>query len=74
MGIIGFSQGAAVAALVASMLEGKSRQTMFERIQHPPMKFLVSFSGFKMRFEKYNQFYPVYTPSLHVIGMLVWTH
>jgi hypothetical protein len=71
VGIIGFSQGAAVAALVAGMLEGGSRQTLFERIQHPPVKFLVSFSGFRMRFEKYDQFYPVHTPSLHVIGTLV---
>ena len=71
MGIIGFSQGAAVAAIIASMLERESRQKLFPKIEHPPFKFFVSFSGFRMRFEKYDQFYPVHTPSLHVIGSLV---
>jgi hypothetical protein len=61
-----------VAALVAGMLEEGSRQTLFEKIQHPPVKFFVSFSGFRMRFKKYDQFYPVHTPSLHLIGTLVW--
>ena len=68
VGILGFSQGAAVAAAIASMLERK--QTLFPPIEHPPVHFFVSVSGFRMRFEKYNQFYPISTPSLHVIGIL----
>jgi hypothetical protein len=69
VGIIGFSQGAAVAAVIASMLERK--QTLLPVIKHPPVKFFVSVSGFRMRFDQYNQFYPINTPSLHVIGTLV---
>ena len=68
VGILGFSQGAAVAAIIASMLERK--QTLFPPIEHPPVHFFVSVSGFRMRFEKYNQFYPISTPSLHVVGTL----
>lgn len=66
---MGFSQGAAVAAIIASMLERK--QTILPAIKHPPVRFFVSFSGFRMRFEQYSQFYPINTPSLHVIGTLV---
>ena len=60
-----------MSAVIASMLETKSSQQLFPKIDHPPVKFFVSVSGFRMRFEQYDQFYPISTPSLHIIGELV---
>ena len=51
------------------MLE--KEQTLFPSIHHSPFKFFVSVSGFRMRFKKYNELYPINTPSVHVIGALV---
>jgi predicted esterase len=59
-GVIGFSQGGAAAAMVASLLEPDRRKAFeaasseggmpfpesFEGTIHPPMKFAVSYSGF----------------------------
>ena len=70
-GIIGFSQGAALSAIIASMLETNRSQNLFPKFDHPPVKFFVSISGFRMRFKQYDQFYPISTPSLHLIGELV---
>lgn len=72
MGIIGFSQGAAVAAVIASILEEPTKQNLFSAIHHPPVKFFISVSGFRMRFKMYDELYHINTPSLHVIGTLVY--
>jgi hypothetical protein len=71
VGILGFSQGAAVAATIASMLEKGSTQSMFPRINHPPVNFFIAVSGFRWEFKQYDQFYPIHTPSLHVVGTAV---
>jgi len=68
---MGFSQGAAMAAVVASILEKGGSQDVLPTIQHPPVKFFISVSGFRMRFDKYDSLYPIRTPSMHVIGTLV---
>lgn len=89
-GVMGFSQGAALAAMVASLLEQPSRQEAFKRaqessplaisypasfknLQQPPLRFLVSYCGFRAPGERYNGFYEdptIQTPSCHVNGSL----
>ena len=89
-GVMGFSQGAALAAMIASLLERPSRReafkrakdtsplaipypASFERLQQPPLKFLVSYCGFRAPGERYNGFYDeptIQTPSCHVNGSL----
>jgi predicted esterase len=64
IGILGFSQGAAMAAYLASILEqGQS-------INHPPVLFFIAACGFRWRFKQYDQYYPINTPSLHLVGDL----
>ena len=98
-GVIGFSQGAAAAVLVASLLEGRGRKRAFERgwgrypdcflrragdrgggdevegddeFVQPPLKFAVSYSGFRAPGRRYEAFYEprVWTPVLHVLGQV----
>ena len=89
-GVMGFSQGAALAAMVTSLLEGPSRQeafkrakessslaiqypASFEKLSQPPLKFLISYCGFRAPGERYNGFYEdptIRTPSCHVNGSL----
>lgn len=89
-GVVGFSQGAALAAMVTSLLERPSRYdafkraqelspiaipypTSFKNLQQPPLKFLVSYCGFRAPGERYNGFYAdptIQTPSCHVNGSL----
>ena len=69
MGILGFSQGAAVAATIASILE-KDRG-LWRKIRHPAVNFFIAVSGFRWDFKKYDVLYPISTPSLHVIGTAV---
>ncbi|KAJ5805928.1 uncharacterized protein N7503_003530 [Penicillium pulvis] len=83
-GIVGFSQGAALAVMVAAILE-KDRGAEFRRLEaeggmpypasltnggHPPLKFVVAISGYKASHPAYQPFYepPIMTPSLHFIG------
>ena len=98
-GVIGFSQGGAMAALVASLLE-PGRREAFERkraeggmafpssfvkspgaqkgsdggegaLIHPPLKFVVSYSGFAATTNAlYTPFYEpkITTPVLHFLG------
>ncbi|PRT55578.1 Dihydrofolate reductase [Wickerhamiella sorbophila] len=64
-GVLGFSQGAGLAAVVTRHLP--------ELVpSHPPLKFAVLYSGFKLKPEEYAHFYDpkLSTPSLHVIGTL----
>jgi len=69
VGILGFSQGAAVAATIASILE-KDRG-LWRKIKHPAVNFFIAVSGFRWDFKKYDVLYPISTPSLHVIGTAV---
>jgi len=79
-GIIGFSQGAAAGAMVAALLDhGRNDATskildsdIISELKHPPLKFLVCYSGFKASWPMYRPFYEpcIGTPSLHVIGSL----
>jgi len=86
-GVIGFSQGAAAAAMTASLLEpgrqeafvdaeknagGMAFPPAFARLNHPPLRFMVSYSGFASTFPGYAAFYKplIATPSLHFLGTL----
>jgi fermentation-respiration switch protein FrsA (DUF1100 family) len=86
-GVIGFSQGAAAAAMTAALLE-PGRQEAFAEVEktadgipfplafasldHPPMRFMVSYSGFASTHPSYAAFYKplITTPSLHYLGTL----
>ncbi|KAJ5687746.1 hypothetical protein N7536_010365 [Penicillium majusculum] len=83
-GIVGFSQGAAAAAMVASLLEGNRKDafarfeaeagisypTCFANLEHPPLKFVVSISGYVASHPDYRAFYDpvIRTPVLHFLG------
>ncbi|KAK5090997.1 Family of serine hydrolases 3 [Lithohypha guttulata] len=88
-GVMGFSQGAAMAAMVSSLLEGKSRSEAFKAamaksklsmsypsafadLDHPPLKFCISYSGFVAPGERYAAFYEptIRTPMCHFVGSL----
>ncbi|TIA30699.1 FSH1-domain-containing protein [Aureobasidium pullulans] len=83
-GVMGFSQGAALAAMVTSLLEtGRSESfakvtdgmpfpQTFAELQHPPLKFGVCFSGLLNKHAKYAAFYEpkIQTPVLHVLGSM----
>ena len=88
-GVIGFSQGACAAAMVASLLEGEERRSSFEKfhdshkfsipfpssfekLDHPPLKFLIPYSGFAAPGERYQALYnpPITTPACHFVGSL----
>lgn len=83
-GVMGFSQGAALAAMVVSLLE-PDREQAFARVaggmafpqsiaglQHPPLKFGVCFSGLLNKHRAYAAFYEpkIQTPVLHVLGSM----
>ncbi|CAG8012882.1 unnamed protein product [Penicillium salamii] len=76
IGVIGFSMGAALAALIASLLEPRRRPSNSHfnsyNIQHPPLQFAVCFSGFMLSQTQYRYlYYPkIETPILHFIGKL----
>jgi len=63
IGILGLSQGAAMAAYLSSVLERRL-------LNHPPVFFFIAACGFRLRFSQYDKFYPISTPSLHLIGEL----
>ncbi|KAF8548989.1 FSH1-domain-containing protein [Imleria badia] len=73
VGVFGFSQGAAMAALLAALLEKPHTYPAFlvdGESPHPPFQFCVSVSGFKVNdplaSDIFGQSYA--TPTLHVIG------
>jgi len=70
-GVIGFSQGAAFAAILAALLEGWRRRPQEFTTAHPPLKFAVCYSGFRAP-EMYREWYEprIETKVLHVIGSL----
>ncbi|CCG84296.1 protein of unknown function [Taphrina deformans PYCC 5710] len=62
-GIMGFSQGAAVASAVASILSRDSS------IRHPVMKFAILFCGARPASSIFDGIYHgISTPSLHLVG------
>ncbi|KAF3916143.1 hypothetical protein AA313_de0203403 [Arthrobotrys entomopaga] len=77
IGAIGFSQGAGLAAILASILE-PARQKPPAIISdgfttsHPPLKFAVAYCGFKAPNEEYQWMYEpkIQTPVLNVLGSL----
>jgi hypothetical protein len=87
-GAIGFSQGAALAAMIASLLEGGRRRdafgffagdggmpfpASFDGLSHPPLKFVLCYSGFRAPGPRYRAFYErpaIQAPILHVLGSL----
>lgn len=87
-GILGFSQGALLAVMVASLLEGDVRRKAFRRAQedflesfpyppsfetleHPPLKFGITYGALMGRGKKYAAFYNdpiIHTPFIHFCG------
>ncbi|KAI0300429.1 serine hydrolase FSH [Multifurca ochricompacta] len=72
-GVFGFSQGAAMAAMLAALLERPHLHSTFlvdGEPLHPPFKFCVAVSGFKMAgplsAAVFSEGYA--TPTLHVLG------
>ncbi|KAK6335152.1 hypothetical protein TWF718_010590 [Orbilia javanica] len=77
IGAIGFSQGAGLAAILASILEPsrpkpQSIITDGFTTAHPPLKFAVAYCGFKAPNEEYKWMYEpkIQTPVLNVLGSL----
>ncbi|KAL3258050.1 hypothetical protein ABHI18_006372 [Aspergillus niger] len=70
-GIIGFSTGATLAMIIASLLEKQNRGLVFGvHTTHPPLKFVVAYSGFMLGHPMYRDlYYPrICTPALLYIG------
>lgn len=82
-GVIGFSQGGAMAMMIASLCEGQTNPKRLEALANQPvsmtfeppqgpMKFAVSMSGFRGRTDRYDGFYNpiITTPAMCVIADL----
>ncbi|KAG7450782.1 FSH1-domain-containing protein [Guyanagaster necrorhizus] len=72
-GVFGFSQGAAVAALLCALLENPESYPPFlidGKSPHPPLKFCVAVAGLRIMDPLADVlFNPAYsTPTLHIIG------
>ncbi|CAI7629381.1 unnamed protein product [Penicillium glandicola] len=73
IGIMGFSTGASLAAVVTSLLETRRSICNFNITRdHPPMEFAICLSGFQLEHPDYAPIYhpKIKTPILHVIGSL----
>ncbi|KAI4751495.1 hypothetical protein E4T51_15276 [Aureobasidium sp. EXF-12344] len=80
--IIGFSQGAALAVVIAAILENTPARSaamaeqryplFFSDLPQQPLKFVIAYSGFKGSPRYYNKFYKprIGTPILHVSAKL----
>ncbi|KAJ5318274.1 hypothetical protein N7476_004694 [Penicillium atrosanguineum] len=73
IGMIGFSSGAAMTAIVTSILE--KRRTICDipwKTHHPQLEFAICLSGFKLRNQYYEAFYcpRISTPMFHAFGEL----
>ncbi|KAJ2158221.1 hypothetical protein GGF46_003933 [Coemansia sp. RSA 552] len=70
-GVLGFSQGALMAAVLCSLLETRDEK-MSSDWTHPPFKFAVLASGYKLQDPKWTPLYArgIETPSLHIYGVL----
>jgi len=72
-GVLGFSQGAALAAVIAALLERPYLYPDFlvdGKSPHPPLQFCIAVSGFRLNDPFSLEFLlPSYsTPTLHVLG------
>ncbi|KAF8331375.1 serine hydrolase FSH [Cantharellus anzutake] len=73
-GVLGFSQGGALGALLISMLEQPELSPEFlvdGKPPHPPLRFGIVIAGFTMRDPKYLKAFvppPLKTPLLFVVG------
>ncbi|KAJ2779668.1 Ovarian cancer-associated protein 2 [Coemansia javaensis] len=70
-GIVGFSQGAALAVLVAALLEGRAGPLTMGEVSHPPIKFLMLAGAFQLEMPIYDYVYAEQfsIPSLHFRGV-----
>jgi len=78
-GVIGFSQGAAAAGILASLLEpvrrsppGLPSDWPQPPESQPPLAFAICYSGFKAPYKQYDFIYEpkIETPMMHIIGSL----
>ncbi|KAJ5593602.1 hypothetical protein N7537_010506, partial [Penicillium hordei] len=73
IGIVGFSSGAAMTAIVASILEKRTPicGVSWKR-RHPQLRFAICLSGFKLKNKSYEAFYSpkIITPMFHAVGEL----
>ncbi|KAJ7127193.1 serine hydrolase FSH [Mycena epipterygia] len=68
-GMIGFSQGAALAAMILGYMENpQATPNLLPNIKHPPFEFAVMISGFVAPSKAFPIPARIRTPSLHVIG------
>ncbi|EIN08971.1 hypothetical protein PUNSTDRAFT_134144 [Punctularia strigosozonata HHB-11173 SS5] len=67
-GVVGFSQGAALAAMITGWLERPEMQPHFRGVDHPPFEFTVLLSGFIIPSPLFELPSCIYTPALVVIG------
>ncbi|EIN08973.1 hypothetical protein PUNSTDRAFT_134146 [Punctularia strigosozonata HHB-11173 SS5] len=67
-GLLGFSQGSAMAAMVAGWLEEPEMQPHFKNVDHPPFQFVILISGFIIPSPLFPLPAKIKAPSLHVIG------
>ncbi|KAJ6017447.1 hypothetical protein N7451_000826 [Penicillium sp. IBT 35674x] len=73
IGVVGFSTGAALAAIITSLLEKRKSVCGFNfDTTHPPLKFAVCCSGFMLGSPWYTKLYRprIETPILHVIALM----
>ncbi|KAF8601699.1 FSH1-domain-containing protein [Ceratobasidium sp. AG-I] len=72
-GILGFSQGSCMAAVITAVLERPESYPPFlidGEAPHPPFKFSILVSGFRPADSEFGPIFntPLTTPSLHVLG------
>ncbi|KAJ2850135.1 Ovarian cancer-associated protein 2 [Coemansia brasiliensis] len=71
-GILGFSQGAALAVIISELLAQKDLQGPLSlgNTTHPPIKFLVLAGAFQIEVPEYEYLYreTLSVPSLHIMG------
>ncbi|KAJ2158220.1 hypothetical protein GGF46_003932 [Coemansia sp. RSA 552] len=71
-GVLGFSQGATMAAIVTALLEGQCDQGALSLgdIDHPPFKFAVFAGAFKLDVPQFSHVYSqgIATPTMHMLG------
>ncbi|KAJ1766384.1 Ovarian cancer-associated protein 2 [Coemansia sp. RSA 487] len=68
-GILGFSQGGSMAAVMCSVLEHRQ---LANNTGHPAFRFAIICSGYMLQDTKWQHLYekPLSTPSLHMYGVL----
>ncbi|KAJ1830455.1 Ovarian cancer-associated protein 2 [Coemansia sp. RSA 2711] len=69
-GIVGFSQGAALAIVICALLAGREGPLSLGAVEHPQMKFLLLAGAFQLEVPEYEYLYQgeFDVPSLHIVG------